>query len=745
MNFVSPGVYFREVDLSLYLPNLSSTILGMVGTATRGPVNTPTYISNVAAFTNVFGNPHPNHLATYSALEYLRYGRQLWFVRVNSSSSAKAQCQTLKGTATQAKIVASQTGPFTFFPSYGAGFLGTNDDATVDVTSGDNKLYLSINGAAPVTITLTPGVGVAKAAIIGEIDAALSGLGASAIAGNTFRDGTGLATQVAIQVDGVGSSTRLDLVAGANSAYALLGFTAGTYYGANGISTMEVTSYRKSTATTATATVDFSWDAAQSLDNVVTTIEAALNAVPVPITASVVGGRLQLTHDSYGEDYEIMVSLPSAALPTDVGAFTLLGITPDVWVSGRGALPNVETMKLFAHNEGTWGNNLAVVVGPGSATDTFKITVQFSGAVVEVWDNLVSSPELEDAEVGSRFFVDAITDVSSYLLAEDVGGDMGFPVYGTYTFSGGLDGLDAVSDDDFIGAVSGSTRTGLQCFGNPEEIDVNLIAIPGIHSPNVINEMLSLCITRGDCMAIIDPPLGLSVQQVTDWHNGANAYADHQAFNSSYGALYWPWCKVYDAVNDTHVWTPPSGHLAAIYAYTDNNTELWYAPAGYTRGRIIVAKELEHSPDLGERDLLYGNMNAINPIVKFQKDGIVVWGQRTLQRKPTALDRVNVRRLILYLRKVLASSIRYFVFEPNDPITWLQFTGVVEPYLQTIKDRRGLYDFRVVCDETTNTPELIDRGVMAARVYLKPTKAAEVIQVDLVLTPTGASFDEAVY
>jgi hypothetical protein len=202
---------------------------------------------------------------------------------------------------------------------------------------------------------------------------------------------------------------------------------------------------------------------------------------------------------------------------------------------------------------------------------------------------------------------------------------------------------------------------------------------------------------------------------------------------------------VFDAFNDQYIWTPPSGHVAGVYAYTDQVADSWWAPAGLNRGLLPAIVELEFPADLGERDLMYGNQNAINPIVKFNKDGIVIWGQRTLQRKPSALDRVNVRRLILYIRKVLATSVKYFVFEPNDSFTWRQFVGVVDPFLQMIKDRRGLYDFRVVCDETTNTPALIDRGIMRSIVFLKPTKAAEFIQVDLTLTTTGASFEELLF
>jgi phage tail sheath protein FI len=257
--------------------------------------------------------------------------------------------------------------------------------------------------------------------------------------------------------------------------------------------------------------------------------------------------------------------------------------------------------------------------------------------------------------------------------------------------------------------------------------------------------LIQICEARHDCMAIIDPPTGLSPSEVVDWHNGTGTFNDHAAYNSSYAATYYPWVKIYDAVAREYIFTPPSGHVLAVYAYTDYNAETWFAPAGLRRGRVISGVDVAHSCSPGEMDLLYGDGNAVNPIADFRQQGIVVWGQRTLQRSPTALDRVNVRRLLLYLRKVITTAAGYLVFEPNDPITWKSFGHLVIPYLDDVRQRRALYDFRVKCDETTNTPTVIDRNEMRAQILLKPVKAAEFIQIDFVITSTGANFDEVLY
>jgi len=254
--------------------------------------------------------------------------------------------------------------------------------------------------------------------------------------------------------------------------------------------------------------------------------------------------------------------------------------------------------------------------------------------------------------------------------------------------------------------------------------------------------MIHICETRGDCMAIIDPPLGLDDQAVVAWHNGDSG--DHQAFNSSYAALYWDWLEVYDAYHGTFRWVPPSGFVAGAYAYNDNVGEAWFAPAGFIRGRLLKAIRTRpnNNPNLGSRDYMYSGGNAVNPIVNFPQDGITIWGQRTLQRRPSATDRVNVRRLLLYVRKAIVRSSRYLVFEQNDVATWLQWKSMIAPFLDNIRSRRGLYDFRVLMDETTVTPEDIDNNRMPGKVLLKPTKAAEFIPIDFVLYKTGVGFEE---
>ncbi len=301
---------------------------------------------------------------------------------------------------------------------------------------------------------------------------------------------------------------------------------------------------------------------------------------------------------------------------------------------------------------------------------------------------------------------------------------------------------DPAFSSELDAAVIGNpaTSSGLYAFQNPEAIDINLLCTPGFSTGAVIGTALQMCESRGDVLYLVDPPFGLRPQQAVDWHNGMLLSDLKSAINSSYGALYWGWIRVFDQFSSNEMWIPPSGHIAAVFSRTARDAEQWFAPAGLRRGRLLTALDVEYSPTQGERDLLYGSGNAVNAIVKFPQDGIVVWGQRTLQRTQSALDRVNVRMLLIFIKKNLTRLLRNYIFEPNDKILWKQVLATVEPFLADIQARRGLQAYRVIIDETNNTPERIDRNELWVSVFLKPTRTVEFVVLNLAVLRTGASF-----
>jgi len=381
-------------------------------------------------------------------------------------------------------------------------------------------------------------------------------------------------------------------------------------------------------------------------------------------------------------------------------------------------------LQVEAVGEGSYYNSVLITVKSIDA-DYYRILVSLGKAenVVEVLDYRTSKfPEAKE------FIQNARSRYVRFKVLSTVN-----PKEGTVQLSGGSDG-SSVS--------AGNVMKAIETVSNPNDIDVNLITAPGWTDPEVINKCLSICEKRGDCMSIHTTPQGMTPQEAVEWHNGNGG--EFQAFNSSYGAMYYGWLKVYDQWRDREVWVPPEGFVAGVYAYTDTVAEPWFAPAGLNRGRLVTPLNVEYNPTHGEMELMYGNQNALNPIVRFKKDGIAIWGQKTLQRKPSALDRVNVRRLLLYIRKVIATSTKYLVFEPNDPFTWRQWKGLVDPFLEDIKRKRGLYDFKTICDETTNTPERIDKYLMYGKALIKPTKAAEIVVSEFGILRTGAEFNEYV-
>jgi hypothetical protein len=268
----------------------------------------------------------------------------------------------------------------------------------------------------------------------------------------------------------------------------------------------------------------------------------------------------------------------------------------------------------------------------------------------------------------------------------------------------------------------------------------------------VVDELIEIAETRQDAIALIAPPFDLSVQEIIDWHNGDLAPEAEipqppiAALDSSFATLIFQWVRTFDSFNDVSVWTSPEGTHASIMAFTDNVSEPWFAPAGLNRGAPRFIEDITYSPDISEREQLYGNVgqgqNAINPFINFRGIGIALWGQRTLQRKPTALDRINVRRLLNILKKTIATSTNFLVFDPLDPTLFSQWELIVRPFLKSVQARRGLIDWDARMDSTTTSNLDLNQSRAVGRIFIQPTKAAEQIILQFILTPTGASFEE---
>ena len=319
-------------------------------------------------------------------------------------------------------------------------------------------------------------------------------------------------------------------------------------------------------------------------------------------------------------------------------------------------------------------------------------------------------------------------------------------------FQGGQDGFNPAR---FVGVgddITGTNLFGFDCstaekggakaykqainaVSNPDEYDINLMVTPGANHREhsvVTTHAKNTCEDRGDAFYVMDSAAyGDNITTVTN---------TVKAFDSNYAATYYPWCKILDTDKNKPVWVPPSVVVPGAIAYNDQVAFEWFAPAGLNRGSLTEVIETADRVTHEERDDLYEG--RVNPIATFPGQGVCIWGQKTLQAKPSALDRVNVRRLLIAVKKFIASATRYLVFENNTNATRNRFLNICNPYLESVQQRQGLYAFKVIMDASNNTPDVIDRNQMVGELFLQPAKAAEFIILDFNILPTGAAFPE---
>jgi phage tail sheath protein FI len=386
-------------------------------------------------------------------------------------------------------------------------------------------------------------------------------------------------------------------------------------------------------------------------------------------------------------------------------------------------------------------NEFIVLVKSAKQEDLNKTTIAYHNR--EVW--YVSTNETKIDDEGKNIFAPNIINSNSKYIriamdSDTVNNNFYCATVSYVALAGGLDGFTTWDADSSLEDTAAILAYDL--YENAEEVDVNIL-IDADKNLAVKQELVEIAGSRKDCIALLDcrstdvvNQSGSEVENLRDYRLSVLNE------NTSYAALYGNWLEVFDTWSSKYRWTPASGHIAGILANTDDVSDPWFAPAGLNRGLLENIRSLAWSPTLGERDILY--KNGINPIVTFSGQGKVVWGQKTLLDKNSAFNRINVRRLFMIIEKAIATSAKYFLFEPNDEFTRLSLVNMIDPYLRDVKGRRGVYDFMIVCDERNNTPERIDRQELWLDIYIKPVKAAEFIVLNFIATKTGASFTELV-
>ena len=396
---------------------------------------------------------------------------------------------------------------------------------------------------------------------------------------------------------------------------------------------------------------------------------------------------------------------------------------------------------------GTWETSAAFedLDAPVEDTKSFVVVVESKSQGSSIWNkvetwNVCTDPNALD-DMGITRYAESVINRQSKFIRIAVN-----PLYENLAIACSTSKyfeLAGGSNGTFSNALTTQCISAYSLYSNPEEVDVNIIIDSDKHL-TVKQYMIALCEARMDAMAIIDPPYENLVNMRGNVEEGLRTWARNTLNqNTSYACTYANWLEVYDKWSGKYRWVPASGFAAGIFANTDSLNDAWFAPAGLNRGRLmgpLAVRRLAFNPKESQRDLLY--KARLNPIVGFAGQGQVIWGQKTLLDKESAFNRINVRRLFMVLEKAIATAAKYYLFEPNDPLTRMLMVNMIEPFLRDVKARRGITSFQVICDDSNNTPERIDRNELYCDIYIKPVRAAEFIVLSFVATKTGVSFNE---
>ena len=395
----------------------------------------------------------------------------------------------------------------------------------------------------------------------------------------------------------------------------------------------------------------------------------------------------------------------------------------------------------FALNSGSSNDEIHIVV-----VDSTGAISGTANTILEKFGFVSKASDAKKDDGSSNYYKEVLNNSSKYVWW------IGHPGAGATSF--GTKTTETSDFDDLLnvttttlsaghdGSLSDSElNTSYNLFGNADSVDVSLLMGGALQSDTVADNLVSIAESRKDCMVFLSPQLTDVVDNAGSETTDITSFRD-SITSSSFAVMDSGWKYQYDKYNDVYRWVPLNGDIAGLCARTDSERDPWFSPAGFNRGQIKNVVKLAWNPTKTERDALY--KLGINPVVSFPGEGTILYGDKTLLSRPSAFDRINVRRLFIVLEKAIARAARSSLFEFNDEFTRSQFVNLIEPFLRDIKGRRGIYDYRVVADTTNNTPEVIDRNEFIGDIYIKPARSINFIQLNFVATRTGVAFDEVV-
>jgi len=703
---ISPGVLARENDQSQVTQGPIEAGAAIIGPTVKGPVGIPTVVTSYSDYTNKFGATLVSGGATYSYLTsvaaynyFTNGGNSLLVTRVVTGSFTPASSSQINNTI-NATAGAFATGSYNSFAasstgSYRAVALQINDNtyyfAGADFEVKNSALdYYYFNVATGDTNWTLNTWGTQLANAINNFDT-------NRYVTATWNTNTLILSSSA---PGTGNGIQL-LVAG------YVGLQTSSM--ANGVVL--------SGATTNVAANAFVLETlTQGADQNSTSTELAGGVLP---SGSADNIRWQI-----------------AGVNTGSGTFNLIIRRGNDNTNNPAVVETWNNLSLdpFAPNyiEAVIGNQ-AYSVNTDDSTYYVQTTGTYTNKSRYVRVKAVNYPTPN--YLNSNGAINSASDGTSFTryIPTAISGTFGSAT-GTNFVGGAAFYNSTTTATNIQGIPAANYNTSITLLGNQDDYKFNILSAPGlttVNAPSQVSSIVSTCQNRGDAIAVIDvAAYGSTVGTVV---NNAAAY------NNSYAATYWPWLQTIDPGTGKAVFVPASTMIPGVYAYNDSVAEPWFAPAGINRGGLGTVVQAERRLAQTDRDTLY--IANVNPIATFPGTGVVVYGQKTLQKAASALDRINVRRLLIALKGYISQVANNLVFEQNSIATRNNFLAQVNPYLQSVQQRQGLYAFKVVMDDSNNTPDVIDRNQLVGQIYLQPTKTAEFILLDFNILPTGATFE----
>ena len=789
---VSPGVDVNEIDLTNVIPAVSTSIGGYAGPFRWGPVEEIELVSSEKELASAFGTPDAFYAESFfTASSFLKYGNALKAVRTSNSQLLNAVSGAVNTTTgginsvtvsnpLASGLTSDATVTVTGTDQRGTVLAGeyTIDSVTVNAQGSDfangelvegETVTVVVGGTveAPVSATLT--IGTFGIDTVNNI----VNTGLNSAAANSYSDvaqtsssGSGVGATFDVVIDSTGAATAVT-VTSAGSGY-IIGETitiAGSEFGGTGSLTFDVETFGTIPLTATT--------------------NPTLSAIPSSVTGLATVAQQDSNLDQNDLTVDLTFALTGVAVTTPGNGHTISSTTLSVDGTAIAAAGNYtleefigtvatpiliknETQfengistqgALYARYAGALGNSIEVDVydtvtfnngqvktngisadpltdlfDGAPESDEYHIVITDSdgaltgtaGTVLETWPFLGKNDGAKKEDGSNNFYQDVINENSEFIYVT------GAISVGTNQFTGGADQTSVVASD---------IKNGIDVFADTETVDVNLLFAYNDDngSDEIAEHLILVANARKDIVVFTSPPIEDSLgnsplDDVKEWCNGITS-TSYAVLDSS--AIY-----TYNKFADKYLYIPACGHVAGLCANTDDVAEPWFSPAGFNRGQLLGITKLAYNPKQADRDELY--KARINPIVSFPGQGTLLFGDKTAQSKPSAFDRINVRRLFIVLEKAISTAAKFQLFELNDEFTRSMFRNMTEPFLRDVKGRRGVTDFLVVCDETNNTGQVIDTNRFVADIYIKPARSINFITLNFIATRTGVEFSEIV-